>query len=305
MKINATPRQFATILIPALMLVFSGAAAAGPTPVTACGTVLSSGGDYYLPANITCSASPTLHAGIFITANDVHLNLNGHTLDGMSNGRAGIVTATPTAAIGFAPNVTGCNGANNVQITNGKITGFYVGVYLCATQAGTGMNAQVNHLNITGNTIAMQTYNSDNNHIQSNNFYPNPVAAGTLGGDGLDIGGSNNQIQDNLIYGGNNYNAIYIDGNNNQLQGNVVAMSLFVGIGILGNNNQIQQNIVSGSGSQGIYLFAGATGNQIQQNTVFNNALNNNSQDLGDGNACTLNKWQQNLFATASNACIQ
>jgi Right handed beta helix region len=61
-----------------------------------------------LRANLVCPSPAT--AGLYITGDDVTVNFDGHSLIGVKTGLVGVFV-----------------GANNVTVTNGRITGFQVG----------------------------------------------------------------------------------------------------------------------------------------------------------------------------------
>src|SRR5271167_2674911 len=81
------------------------------TPITTLPFVISTSGNYYLPANLT-TAVPA-GAAITITASEVYLDLNGRTLS----------NSTPT---NFAYGVLVFNQVD-VTVQNGDIDGFYIG----------------------------------------------------------------------------------------------------------------------------------------------------------------------------------
>src|SRR5579863_2588509 len=79
------PRMQAIGLAPmALMLLMAtmNATAATATAVTACGTTLSTPGQYYLANSLSCTTSD----GVSIAASGVHFNLNGYTISGPGSG---------------------------------------------------------------------------------------------------------------------------------------------------------------------------------------------------------------------------
>jgi parallel beta-helix repeat protein len=283
-----TSKRFAGILFPALVLVFSSADAMAATPVTTCGQILSSPGNYYLPASLTCPST----SGILVTANNVNIDLNGNTLNGSGGGNHGIITSKDNN-----PPPGDCTGVRGLHITNGTITGFVnTGVFLCA-DSPTNMGGHVDHMNITGNSIAMVLANSNNNQIEDNNLSQSVPAYGLLL-----VASNDNEITGNLIYG--NTVGIYMNfgySNNNNIHANVVANSAGVGIQVQqGNNNRIAENVVSGP-SYGIVLGPGTAGETISGNTAFNNT----PFDLYDENfTCSMNTWRGNLFAAAYPACI-
>jgi hypothetical protein len=66
----------------AVALLVPAAPAGAATPVTACGTVLSSPGFYALTQDLNCTGGDYSSSGIQVNSSDVNLQLNGHTITG-------------------------------------------------------------------------------------------------------------------------------------------------------------------------------------------------------------------------------
>src|SRR6185369_11248792 len=78
---DATRLALAAWVVSVAVLLTGGyAQAQSSTPVTACGTVLSAPGDYHLTGNL----GPCSGHGVEITSNNVHLDLKGFTISGLS-----------------------------------------------------------------------------------------------------------------------------------------------------------------------------------------------------------------------------
>ncbi len=143
---RAFRRSTAPILAAALLASGGGlvqAQASGPIPVTACGTVITQPGQYALTQNIgPCPGTPpyTSHA-IDIEANNVSLDLQGHTLSGAdAQNSAGIwigysslhVTVSSSSSgglvtgfsIGFGPEGPGAT-VTGVSANNNTDSGFW------------------------------------------------------------------------------------------------------------------------------------------------------------------------------------
>src|SRR3989337_376621 len=73
------------------------------TPVTSCGTNINTPGQYMLTGNLSCSGT-----AVTISADDVHFNLNGFTIDGDESG--------------IGVDVGSCVATSGVHINNGTIT---------------------------------------------------------------------------------------------------------------------------------------------------------------------------------------
>jgi parallel beta-helix repeat protein len=151
----------------ALTFVMAGLTeAAPPTVITSLPYTISSSGQYKLGADLAVGSGVT---AIGITANDVHLNLNGHTISGP------ILTASDALA---APTTAGISVfiATNVHINNGTVKGFSHGVVLSGSISA-GKGCDDNHLNdltVTSNRRGIAVFEiSDNNHINGNNVSGN------------------------------------------------------------------------------------------------------------------------------------
>lgn len=100
----------------------------GRVPVSAGGTITAAG-SYYLTEDITASSGTVITIG----ANDVTLDLNGHTI------------TVPSAGTGIY-----CAYSNS-RITNGHVVGGQYGVYLDAS-SNTIISARVDHMVLSGQT---------------------------------------------------------------------------------------------------------------------------------------------------------
>ena len=122
------PRRVSLALVPLTVLLLSKVAHAAPaTAITTCGFEIESPGAYYLATDLTCPAG-----GILILASDVHLRLDGHTLQG-SGLSAGIEVLQATGIVIQGP---------------GTITGFRDGVSLAFVDS-----SRVIGVTATGNDI--------------------------------------------------------------------------------------------------------------------------------------------------------
>jgi len=187
----------------------------------ACGMTVT--GNFTLTSDESCPGS----TAIFIEANGVTVNLNGHTLTGdQSPSNYGVEADF-----------------NNDVVTNGSILNFDYGV----TMFGNGDKA-----------TSLQVYDDASGGIyadgagavvSSNYVLVNPL------GVWLD-GGANDQLTNNWVEGSTN-NGIWVDNQTNMvISGNRALSTTGVGQGIVTENNtgQITGNVANGNASEGIYL---------------------------------------------------
>lgn len=294
-------RQISLSLLGTLaILVSAGTSSADSAiPVTACGTNLNSPGRYVLPADLVCDSGS---AGVLITADDVDLDLNGHAMKATADVDVGIVTAT-TGRGTISPNGVHCVAAKNAHIHNGKITGFRMGIFLCAPdENGANMNATVERMQVTQNEIGMQLFQSGHNIIRDNNLSRNQH------GDGLDVGcpedapagcGSGNVISGNVI-DNNSFTGMFISSGNNRITGNHISRSPNVGLFLFNNShNEVEGNVLTANGAG---LLVTGQDNRVSRNRVFNSRDKDVS---GDSQDCSQNRWESNQFGTSSASCIK
>jgi parallel beta-helix repeat protein len=294
-------RQVSLVLLGAFSALVSAGTASADSAilVTACGTVLDAPGHYVLPADLVCDSGS---AGVLITADDVDLDLNGHALKATASIDVGIVTAT-TGRDTIPPNGVHCVAAQNAHIHNGKITGFRMGIFLCARdENGANMNATVEHMQVTQNEIGMQLFQSGHNIIRDNNLSRNQH------GDGLDVGcpedapagcGSGNVISGNVI-DNNSFTGMFVSSGNNHITGNNISRSPNVGLYLFNNgNNEVEGNVLTANGAG---LVVTGQDNRVSRNRVFNSR----DKDIsGDSQDCSHNRWESNQFGTSSASCIK
>src|SRR5436309_362124 len=126
-------RNATFILLTATLLAGSALGApAPPTLVTTCPYFIHTAGSYQVDADLSCSSA----VGIAIMANNVDLDLKGHTITGAGTG-VGIGTLTDPAALAGT-----CVATKGIHIHGGSVTGFLNALVLCSPG------------NVTGNTQA-------------------------------------------------------------------------------------------------------------------------------------------------------
>jgi parallel beta-helix repeat protein len=277
-------------------------AASADTTVT-CGDTISAPGDYFL-------AGDCFGAGITITASDVTLDLNGHTMTGLESG-VGVLVDDSAGAIA------------HVAITGpGTITIYRIGVQLGSGGAGvsdssvSGLTANHNDfdgillLGASGNTVADNTASHNSafgislGRASGNTVADNTATNNIAGGIAVFPGASGNTIDDNTAT--NNISdgiVLFTAATGNTVDDNTTNTNGDVGIFLFGaSGNTVADNTASHNGNVGIFLFGGGTGNTIDDNTALGNAV----FDLFDGNVpgCDSNTWTDNTFNKANPPCI-
>lgn len=180
--------------------------------------------------------------GLVITADNVTLDLNGHTVSG-----------NPGPGDGPGVEITGRTG---VTVRNGTITQFDAGVAITGGSRNTvtGMTLIDNRGSFAtdfGDGVAV--FDSTDNTIRGNRIRNN----GPYSGISL-VQSSNNLIEQNQI-----------TGNNQSIQTSGIRVE---NVGRDASNaNTIRANLVQGSSLDGIQLFAGASDNVVSQNSAIQN----------------------------------
>ncbi len=306
MKQRVVLRIMLGLAVPLALTVSSFAA---PTPITACGTVITAPGTYELAADLN-DCGPYI-PGIVINAGHVTLNLNSHSLFALFN---------------FEPGVQINNASDILVLGPGVIEGFRFGIrinnssvkILGITVTSAGWGGGVAAYNTTLTAIANDIYENSagisadsssvvrliNNDVNFNTFAgitftagPQQVVRGNrvIGGFGAGIvvnSGTGGIVSDNTV----NFNQadgilILADGvtvSGNSAKNNIYGIHL-TGTGIVSNNM---------AESNGLGILAEGTGAKLADNE----ALHNNT-DLKDP-TCT-NVWRENVFGTSNAACIQ
>jgi hypothetical protein len=270
-----------------VIATFAGSAipACAATPVTSC-TNITASGNYELTTDLNCGSG----GGIFISASNVTLKLNGHIITGSgADVNAGI-------GIGIGPF---SGRLNHVTISGpGLIQKFTNGIQLTSTDYAQVALVTVAH-NLQGliaDDVTFMTVGS--NGFLANKTYgvvltlatnctltQNKVSGnGTLG---LNIGG----LVINTGSHGATLNANTSDGNGGD------------GIAIFANNSRTYGNSTSGNSGAGIRVGTSFTGNEIFTNT---SSVGNGTYDLQDENsACGGNTWADNVFFVPNQSCIR
>jgi parallel beta-helix repeat protein len=275
------------------LLSFAAFGADGRIPIPG-GTseyVIRQPGSYYLTGDITTGDG----AALAITANDVTLDLNGHTL-------------TNTVTSGNYYVLVGSSGVTRVHVTNGSIKGGAYGVYF----AGAGGDYQIDNLSISG-------CGSDCLHVEGTSGSPG-CAVILHNSIYAKIGAANSnygiyarylngaRIEDNSVYGGTQACLYLESGAGCSVSRNAFSFGVNLGL-VLKNssNSSVTNNTVTHNGSVGIYLWgSGATSdaNTISYNNASGNkwgiSLESATRNAVDWNECAGNSSYGIIMDAAS-----
>jgi len=277
-KFNNLKKRMAPAMLAGISLLFAAqsARAADPTPVTTCGTVISTPGDYQLANDlVNCPQD-----GIDIVSSNVHLILNGHQISGSGGAAQGNVLT-----YGIAVGIGVPTGVSNVKINGpGTISNF--------GQGGVGFegvsSSSVVGVTSTGNKFGFNVnaaFGAGNPSLRStgNKFNGNTATANA--GHGFTLNGADQNT---------------FRGNDSSGNGSVFGAEGFLLFDATGN--VVEGNTFDQNSEDGVKAVAGIGIN----NTIRgNSAQGNSSFDLEDDNGGCANVWQGNTFGSANQPCIQ
>jgi len=212
------------------------------TPISSAPFTISTPGSYYLTTNLAGAASGS---GITISANNVTLDLNGFTLQGVTSSFEGIyLSGTST----------------NVTVRNGTISGWGDhGVYF-GDYGNRSQNLVLERLTVSANYNGIYGANCIVQNCQSsdNSIFGIYVAPGTVS---------------HCLVQNNGYSGIYVNApgsvviGNNCVGNNTGTNSFNAGIMINDSNNRIEDNNIT-AGINGIVVGSSYVNNVIIKNTV-------------------------------------
>ena len=197
--------------------------------------------DLKLDQDLTCAGD-----GLYVGADGIKINLNGHTIAGVGTG-AGI-------------NVTG---RTDVSISNGSIRNFMAGVL---TNASTEIVIKQMEFAENGDGIDLQA-GSSGNIIKQNDFNHNLTRGIMIRGASTD-----HVIKENA-FTGNRVGILVFAGVDNTVKDNLVSASTVAGIriNIFATGNHIMKNTVTSNPAGIEFLVSGtqwAAGNIVDRNTL-------------------------------------
>jgi parallel beta-helix repeat protein len=267
--------MFTAIAALAIMECTSGFAwAAGPEPVTSCGTLITTPGNYQLVNDLlNCPGD-----GIDILSSNVHLILNGHQITGSGGAAAGNVLT-----VGISVGVGVPTGVADVQITGPATVSNFgqggVGFEGVSSSSVVGVTSTGNKFGFTVNAAfgaGNPSLRSVGNKFNGNTATGNAAHGFTLNGADQSTFRGNESDSNGAIF---------------QAEG----FFLFAATG-----NTVEGNTFNDNGEDGVKAANLGVNNTIRGNTAQGNA----AFDLDDQTGCS-NVWQGNTFNTASQPCIK
>jgi parallel beta-helix repeat protein len=221
-----------------------------------CGSVITT--DTVLDSDLTCPAE-----GIVIGADNITLDLNGHTLTGPG------LTCTVCGPFDSVPDGVRVERRNGVTIKNGYIAGFVFGIRL--VDADSNVVDQVVTTNSTFNGISLFA-DSDNNLVTHCTSSDNG-AFGVI----INSGSDGNLVEHCLLAG--NSTGLFVGGGGggapsfgNRVEHNGVRNNSSLGIHVRNADaNVLEYNVVETNDS-GIVISEGADRNLARQNIVNDNS---------------------------------
>lgn len=194
--------------------------------------------------------------GLVVGADNITIDLNGHTLDGTGNAAsAGVRVA----------------GFSGVIVKGGVIREFGRGIWLVGAE-----NNQ-----ILGNTVRKSTdegifanESSDNAVIAHNTISGSGVGSESIWADGIDARGDGVKIRGNTV-GTSRDDGIDANGNDVRVRNNTVDGNGADGIDVDGHDSLIENNLATDNGDDGIGVGANALQVTVKDNTA------NQNYDLG------------------------
>lgn len=213
-----------TIYAALFVLAIVGTASADdPTPVTACGTVITVAGKYRLANDlVSCST-----VGVEIQASNTTLLLNGHTISGGAVGAVGVEVDA---------------GGGNVSVIGpGVLTGFFFGIDL----GGSNLVANV--------TVSQSFVGFSIVHSGSNNVFKGNLANGNT--YGFSSNGNGNVWRGNDA--SSNGTGFAVSGAGNEIRGNTANANSQDGIQVSDGStgNTIRGNTTLGNNTSGGTFF--------------------------------------------------
>jgi parallel beta-helix repeat protein len=218
--------------------------------------------DLTLDENLVCAAN-----GLVIGADDIKVNLNGHTIAGSG------------AGVGIA-----MSGRTRITVVGGTVRNFATAVRLLDS---TRVSIEDNEFLDNGEGIDLQSGTRENS-IKENQFRNSSIRAIMIRGNSLD-----NEIKENT-FSGNRVGVLIFGGVRNTLKENIVTASSLAGIriNVFATGNLVVENALTSNLAAVEFLITStgsATGNVLVENTI---ALNScGIKGPTDGNT-----FRENLF---------
>ena len=233
--------------------------------------------------------------GVVIGADDIILDLAGHTIDGTGVGSAG-------------SGVANTGGYEEVTIKNGTVQEFFNGVLLISASEDrlekltlsnnniTGIalveseNSRIERNTASGNFVGIALFASKNNLVKKNSVSGNVAGMAIAGGEnnlveknsasgngvGMQLSSTReNRVERNSVSSSSEDGINLLESHENLVQGNSVSNSARIGIHLNSSGaNRIKGNFVPGNGSQAILLVFS------HQNVVTGNSVSDSLQGI-------------------------
>lgn len=259
----------------ALCFVFLAAVLATPlqaiaqTPITSCGTTISTPGSYVLTGDLNCNPGAGVGAstGVAVIASNVDLDLGGFTIGGRGLGFADVgVVVGETLNTCASPTET-----NNVRVHDGSVSNFPDAVIFCQAS-----EAIADHLSIAALQTGVTLSDTSDTVVQLNSALNAQAYA-----IGIVAGSSNNTVFKNTVMGNTEGILIQDSSTDNLISSNTISTNGGSGIVVgsstdgseVDSGNNLQGNTVSvppenplTSLFAGILLYTGATDAIVSNN---------------------------------------
>lgn len=280
-----------------MVLISTAQNARSQTPVTICGQLLASAGEYRLMNDLNCTAPSGDFDGVRISASNVVFHLGGHTIS--------------SSVCDQTRNITGIfvgGGITNVTIDGGSVFGFNDGVVLSSSNSlikgvrvtqscmsgvhVQGSNNRVEKVTATGNGDGVSVLNGVSTVVRANYLTGNTRTGVAISGNSLVTLVEDNIIDNNGSVGG--YGVAVFNGSDSTIRDNAVNYNRN-GIFLSAPNNTVRNNTINGSTDVGISITPLGSPSDIRRNTV----LNSGGTDMTDDSpGCGANTWRNNTFVT-------
>jgi CSLREA domain-containing protein len=243
--------------------------------------------------------SGTLLSGVVASSNRIH----GMLVDGRPNVGTRVENSVMRSNLIDGMRL---NGGNNEDLVKAVVSGCSA-----STNAGRGINLNAGRNNVSSTVTASVAAENANTGININagSAVLGPRVLGSVSssnGSGIVLN-AGSDLSGAIVKGntaaGNVAGGIIVEGSASKLKQNRVTGNGAEGIELRapGGANRIDKNHAGGNGVAGIVVRDGNGGNRVKQNLALGNAA-----DLVDEAAgCDSNVWQKNVFASASQSCIQ
>ena len=199
-------------------------------------------------ATLDSDIGPCVGDGLIVAADDITLDLGGHTVSGTGTG-AGVRVARHTG----------------VEVTNGTIDGFHTGLVLDEADGNHVWSLTLRDSVRQGITVA----GSDANLIEKNSILDND-------GDAIRLGLSDGNVVRKNVAAGNVFGIGVADGSDrNLVEKNSVSATGAFGIAVfsISIDNRVEKNAVLGTRlGDGIVVAADSSGTRITKNVANGNA---------------------------------